>query len=193
MPRKCVHCGAKAVSPVILPEYETQLEHDGRPYTVRLQNFEARQCANCQELTYDDDATDRLVEALRAAAGIMPAKEIRRRRVELGFTQKEMAGLLQISESTLSRWETGAQMQQRSMDLLLRAFFAMPSFRKFVSNPAGYTEESSNPAPNHPRVSQHVFFQFQKPAWDWTERVIKTSESNARSAFCLDVKRELVA
>lgn len=179
MPRKCVNCGGKTVSPVVLPEYETRLEHDGRPYMVRLQNFSARQCSSCGELTYDNDATVRLVEALRVEAGIMSPGEIKRRRIELGFTQKQMAGLLQISESTLSRWETGAQLQQRCMDLLLRAFFAMPSFREFVNDPAKYTEES-DPSPVCLAFSQQV--SFKRRDWSWTKSVTQAPAPVAPSS-----------
>jgi hypothetical protein len=43
---------------------------------------------------------------------------------------------LDVSESTLSRWETGAQIQQRAMDKLLRGFFEVPAFRQYL----GFTE-----------------------------------------------------
>jgi hypothetical protein len=42
---------------------------------------------------------------------------------------------LQIADATLSRWETGAQIQQRSMDRLLRGFFFVPEFRRFLGAP----------------------------------------------------------
>ena len=60
----------------------------------------------------------------------------------LGLTQKQLATRLHLAESTLSRWETGAQIQQRAMDLLLRMFFEIPQVRTFAErNGARQTEE----------------------------------------------------
>jgi transcriptional regulator with XRE-family HTH domain len=61
--------------------------------------------------------------------------EVRAGREGLGLTQKELASYLQIADATLSRWETGAQIQQRSMDRLLRGFFFVPEFRRFLGAP----------------------------------------------------------
>ncbi len=53
---------------------------------------------------------------------------------------------LQIAEATLSRWETGAQIQQRSLDKLLRGFFGIEALRRFLGMPdlAPVTWASSN-------------------------------------------------
>jgi DNA-binding transcriptional regulator YiaG len=77
----------------------------------------------------------RLSDALRATAGLLQPGEIRAGREALGLTQKELANYLQIAEATLSRWETGAQIQQRSLDKLLRGFFGVEEFRRFLGMP----------------------------------------------------------
>jgi hypothetical protein len=41
-----------------------------------------------------------------------------------------LADLLGVAVFTLSRWETGAQIQQRSLDRFLRAFFKLPELRE---------------------------------------------------------------
>lgn len=131
-PRKCGECRERAVSPVTLPAYTADLEHDGRTYQVTLTDLPALQCSRCHTIILDDAADEALSDALRSAAGLLFPSEIRQGRETLGLTQKELAGFLQISDSTLSRWETGAQIQQRCMDMFLRAFFAVPEVRGFL-------------------------------------------------------------
>jgi DNA-binding transcriptional regulator YiaG len=131
-PKKCMRCRERAVSPIRLPSYETELEHDGRKYSVTLPDFDVLQCANCGEIYLDDAANERLIEALRSRVGLLSPREIRCRREQLELTQKAVANALQISESTLSRWETGAQMQQRCMDTFLRAFFDLEELRGYL-------------------------------------------------------------
>ena len=77
-------------------------------------------------------AQEAWLEALRAAAGLLSPAEIRKGREGLGLTQKQLANQLRISEFTLSRWETGAQIQQRSMDAFLRVFFQSGEARRLL-------------------------------------------------------------
>lgn len=130
--KKCMTCRQRAVSQITLPLYSTEMEHDGRKYPVEVIDFQVLKCGNCDSIVLDDTATGRLFDALRSAAGLLAPSEIRRQREALGLKQRELANLLQISESTLSRWETGAQMQQKCMDKFLRGFFAVKELRRFL-------------------------------------------------------------
>jgi len=130
--QKCLNCRQRAVRPTVLPLYTQEMEHDGRKYSISLKNLHVYQCGNCSEIVVDDSGTDRLTDALRAAAGLLLPSEIRRNREALGLTQQQLADFLRISMFTLSRWESGAQIQQRCMDLSLRAFFDVEEFRKYV-------------------------------------------------------------
>ena len=134
-PRKCVKCREREVYLTTLPSHVEEMEHDGRKYAVSLQNFEVWQCRNCSETALDDSATQRLTDALRSAAGLLTPVEIRRNREALGFTQQQLADYLRISMFTLSRWETGAQIQQRTMDALLRVFFQSTEARNILGVP----------------------------------------------------------
>jgi hypothetical protein len=42
-----------------------------------------------------------------------------------------------VAVFTLSRWETGAQIQQRSLDRFLRAFFKLPELRETLQREEG--------------------------------------------------------
>ena len=130
--QKCMVCRERAVSPTKLDSYETELEHDGRKYSISVADLVVLKCRHCGEVYLDEGADERLSEALRAAAGLLSPAEIRKGREGLGLTQKQLASQLRISEFTLSRWETGAQIQQRSMDAFLRVFFQSGEARRLL-------------------------------------------------------------
>jgi putative zinc finger/helix-turn-helix YgiT family protein len=130
--RRCLHCRERAVVPTTLPFYDKQMEHDGRPYAICLSNFEVLQCTNCHSIVLTEEANIRLTDALRTAAELLTPQEIRRNRDALGYTQQQLADYLGISMYTLSRWETGAQIQQRVMDRFLRLFFDVPEARCYL-------------------------------------------------------------
>jgi len=73
----------------------------------------------------DREAGEKVNDALRTAAGLLQPLEIRQRREALGINQKALAAHLGIVPTTLSRWEPGAQIQQRGFDKLLRLYFAL--------------------------------------------------------------------
>ena len=132
----CPECHSRAVSPAREP-YEAEVEHDGRSYRVCLPNLELHRCSACG-FTIIDDVGNRAISAeLRRVAGLLQPEEIRKDREALGLTQKQLAGYLRVAEATLSRWETGGQIQQRALDHLLRAFFDVPEFRAY----AGFGEQ----------------------------------------------------
>lgn len=102
------------------------------PITSRSPTSRSSSVDKCGAIVLDDAADVRLSDALRAATGLLKPAEIRAKREALGLKQKELAGYLRINESTLLRWETGAQIQQRSMDACLRIFFELPEARRIL-------------------------------------------------------------
>jgi putative zinc finger/helix-turn-helix YgiT family protein len=118
--------------PTTLDEYRTSITHDGRPHEVVIKRFDVLKCSSCGNVALTEDGSDRVTDALRAAAGLLQPAEIRSKREALGLTQKQLAAAIRIAESTLSRWESGAQIQQRAMDLLLRAYFDLGPFREYT-------------------------------------------------------------
>jgi putative zinc finger/helix-turn-helix YgiT family protein len=131
-PWKCGECRERAVRPATLDTHTSELDHDGRTHLITVRPFSVARCERCGAIVLDDAANRRLSEALRAAAGLLQPHEVRAGREGLGLTQRALANYLQVAEATLSRWETGAQIQQRSMDRLLRGFFCVPEFRRFL-------------------------------------------------------------
>ena len=88
----------------------------------------------------DEESERQVSVALRKAAGLLTPDEIREGRRGLQLTQKALAEKLDIAEATLSRWETGAQMQQRVLDKILRAYFGLPELRRFFAGEVSPTE-----------------------------------------------------
>lgn len=147
-PWKCGQCHQKQVIGTSLPAYEIALDHDGRTYPLKMVDFQVARCENCGNIVLDDTANRQLVDALRTAAGLLHPKIIRQQREELGLTQKVLSTYLRVAESTLSRWESGAQIQQRSMDLLLRAYFYVEEFRYAVTHEIWPSQSENSVSPN---------------------------------------------
>jgi len=125
-PKPCGKCGQKTMELATVP-YATTIEHDGRSYRVEIPALTVPRCANCQTISIDDEADRHISPAFRREARLLAPEEIRRGREKLGLTQKQFANLLGVGEATVSRWETGAQIQQRAMDRFLRLCFASPA------------------------------------------------------------------
>jgi putative zinc finger/helix-turn-helix YgiT family protein len=134
-PWKCAGCRQRAVYPDTV-DYATTLEHDGRSYDVRVPALEVPRCRHCGKLVMVDSANRAVSDALREAAGLLTPAQIRKNREELGLTQKQLAAHLGVADATVSRWETGAQIQQRSLDRLLRLYFGAPGVRAALADEA---------------------------------------------------------
>jgi len=106
--------------------YVITIEHDGRAYRVEIPALTVPRCGSCQAISIDDEADREISAAFRREARLLTPEEIRQGRENLSMTQKEFANLLGVGEATISRWETGAQIQQRAMDRFLRVCLASP-------------------------------------------------------------------
>jgi putative zinc finger/helix-turn-helix YgiT family protein len=132
-PWKCGACRSRSVVPTTV-NYTTEIEHDGRAYSVTVADLEVLRCQQCGEMILDDAANRRISETFRNQLGILTPGQIRQNRESLRLTQKQLAGLMGIAEATLSRWETGSQVQQRALDKLLRLCFACDSARELLAD-----------------------------------------------------------
>src|SRR5437016_261484 len=132
-PKRCGKCGQKAMQ-LATVAYANTIEHDGRAYHVEIPALTVPQCGHCQALSLDDEADRQISAAFRRAARLLAPEEIREGRERLGLTQKQFANLLGVGEATVSRWETGAQIQQRAMDRFLRLCLSSPAAVELLQN-----------------------------------------------------------
>jgi putative zinc finger/helix-turn-helix YgiT family protein len=107
--------------------YSATIEFDGRAYCVEIPALTVPQCANCENIGLDEEADRHISAAFRREARLATPEQIREGRERLGLTQTEFADLLGVGVVTVSRWESGAQIQQRAMDRFLRVCFASPA------------------------------------------------------------------
>ncbi|HYV39424.1 MAG TPA: type II TA system antitoxin MqsA family protein [Gemmataceae bacterium] len=134
-PWKCRNCGKIAVHPAVVT-YEVDIEYEGKAYHVVTEKLPAPQCRECHSI-YPDAQANRLITAeFRRQARILSPGQIRQDRESLGLTQKQLANALGCAEATISRWETGSQIQQRSSDNFLRVFFGIPAAREALTDDA---------------------------------------------------------
>ena len=127
-PWRCVDCKAKEVFPKVT-DYTTTVKHDGRAYTIRIPDLAIPTCRKCGTQTFSVGDDDRIIAALRAQLGLLTPQEIHDLRGQHELSQQEMAEQLGVAQETISRWETGALIQSRAMDNLLRLFFESEEVR----------------------------------------------------------------
>jgi putative zinc finger/helix-turn-helix YgiT family protein len=129
---KCGKCRQRSMALAKVP-YSTSIDHDGRTYTITIPDLIVPRCGNCGTIALDEEANRLISEAFRKQAGLLTPEQIRQHRASLGMTQQDMADQLGLAVSTLSRWETGAQIQQRALDRFVRAFFLLPQLRRALA------------------------------------------------------------
>ena len=129
---KCSSCRQRKMA-LAARHYSVTINHDGRKYDVEIPSLTVPTCSNCGAFVLDDQANEDIDLAFRHHAGLLTPEEIRAGREKHGMNQQAFARTFGIAVSTLSRWETGSQIQQRFHDGILRAFFAMPDLRFFLA------------------------------------------------------------
>ena len=93
-------------------------------------------CPSCQEVVLRYEDARRLgadaIAAYRRKHGLLSAGEMRAIRERFGLTQVEFVALLRLGANTLSRWESGRNVQTESMDTLLRLIRDVPGSMEYL-------------------------------------------------------------
>ena len=131
-PIRCVECGQVAVRPAMIP-FEIEKNQDGKLYQLHIPKLHANRCENCGEVYLGSEADAQISAALRDEIGLLTPQQIRGNLAALKLNQKDAAEQLGIAAETMSRWLTGAMIQSRAMDNLLRVFFGCTEVRKQLS------------------------------------------------------------
>lgn len=132
-PRRCAVCGEVSVSRCHIP-YNAEVRHDGKLHAFSIASLGIDQCERCGEQFFTTSTDEEINLALRSYLGLLTPGEIRAGLALCDVNQKEFAEHLGIAAETVSRWLTGASIQTRSLDKLMRLFFTMPNVRIALSN-----------------------------------------------------------
>jgi DNA-binding transcriptional regulator YiaG len=131
-PWRCSNCLEQAVYEAVV-EYVTQMHHDGREYTVKVDALKTPKCVKCGQVAPDAEALEFLDGIFVRQLGLLTPEQIRAGRCKSNLTQGELAAALGISEAAITRLEEGRAIQPRSLDNLLRLFFGVPQVRELLT------------------------------------------------------------
>jgi HTH-type transcriptional regulator/antitoxin MqsA len=97
-------------------------------------------CPKCGEVVLRFGDSKRLgedaISIYRRKNGLLSADEIRAIRERFGLKQADLARLLRLGANTVSRWESGRNVQTAAMDILLRMIRDLPGSIEFLRNHA---------------------------------------------------------
>jgi putative zinc finger/helix-turn-helix YgiT family protein len=130
-PWQCPNCLKRNVDPTTVP-YTARVKHDGVEYSLEIPKLDIPRCRDCGELVFSNAVNEQIWDALRAHLRLLRSAQIRAGRKALVVSQAQLAERLGVAEATISRWETGALVQSRAMDNLLRLYFAIPRVREVL-------------------------------------------------------------
>lgn len=93
-------------------------------------------CPKCHEVVLRFEDSRRLgadaIAIYRRKHGLLSADEIRGIRERFDLTQADFARLLRLGANTLSRWESGRNVQTEAMDTLLRMIRDVPGSIEYL-------------------------------------------------------------
>ena len=128
----CSKCREQTVYGAIV-DYVTQMPHDGREYTVKMDGLKTPKCTNCGQIMLDIEAMRMITRAFMRQINLLEPEQIHESRVHAKLTQQELAAALGVSDAMVARLERGGQIQTRSLDNLLRLFFGLAQVRELLT------------------------------------------------------------
>jgi putative zinc finger/helix-turn-helix YgiT family protein len=126
----CPACGTKMVEKRAMLRLPVNGEEIAVPSAVHLS------CPECGEVLLRFQDSKRLGEdaiaIYRKKHGLLSADEIRAIRDRFDLNQSELARLLRLGANTVSRWESGRNVQTAAMDILLRLIRDLPGSVEYL-------------------------------------------------------------
>ena len=120
----CPRCGTTMV------ERRAQLRLPVNGEEVSVPSALHMHCPKCNEMVLRPPDARRLqqdaISVYRKKHGLLAAAEIKAIRERINLTQAEFARLLHLGANTISRWESGRNVQTAAMEMLLRLIRDLP-------------------------------------------------------------------
>lgn len=120
----CPVCGTVMLEKRSTLQLPVNGEEVAVPFAVHLR------CGKCDEVVLRFHDSRRLsqdaIARYRVRHSLLSADEIRAIRKRFKLTQGELARLLRLGATTVSRWESGRNVQTAAMDILLRLLRDLP-------------------------------------------------------------------
>ena len=133
-PRRCAACGQDAVVCTQIP-YDARVRHDGKLHNFHINALSVDVCELCSEHYFTVHTDEQISLALRTFLGLLLPEEIRAGLAQCSVNQRTFAEHLGIAAETVCRWLSGAAIQTRSMDNMMRLYFSLASVREALANP----------------------------------------------------------
>jgi putative zinc finger/helix-turn-helix YgiT family protein len=128
---KCPECGQGQLLPLTRTE-EFDFDLGDETVRVRAENVPVEQCDKCGEVMSGPAAARVRHEAICRAAGLLTPSEIKAIRENFGWSQQHLADLTDFGIATISRWERGRLLQNRSNNKVLQAIRDCGPFREYL-------------------------------------------------------------
>ncbi len=121
---KCVECGS------LMKDVSGKLDFPVNGENISVSGMTFLKCQKCQEIILRLDESRKLrenaIELYRKKYSLLSGDEIRSIRERNQLTQAQFASLLKFGINTFSRWESGRNVQNSAMDVLLRLIRDVP-------------------------------------------------------------------
>src|SRR3984957_6552725 len=144
----CPECG---LGQLLAFNRDEEFDFDLGSETVKVcaKNVPVEKCDKCGEVMSGHAAATVRHEAICRAAGLMTPSEIKALREGFGWSQQHLADLTDFGIATVSRWERGRLLQNRSANKVLLALRDCPTFRTYLEGLLG--SKAAKPKPPQPK------------------------------------------
>ncbi|HWY86416.1 MAG TPA: type II TA system antitoxin MqsA family protein [Gemmataceae bacterium] len=128
---QCPECGEGQLFSFTQDE-EFDFDLGDEKVKVLAKDVPVKKCDKCGEETSGPAAAMVRHEAVCRAAGLLTPSEIKGIREMFGWLQQYLADLTAFGVATISRWERGRLLQNRSANNVLQAIRDCPAFREYL-------------------------------------------------------------
>ncbi len=158
---KCLECERGRLVPFTRDE---ELDYDLGEETIKVitRDVPVERCDSCGMIASGPAAAKVRHEALCRAAGLLTPSEIKGLRERFGWSQQYLADLTDFGVATISRWERGRLLPNRSNNKVLQAIRDCPPFREYLD---GLLAAKSRKQEQGPASFNRVFRHAKREAY----------------------------